>query len=695
MPSFLVELKKRRVYRVAIGYAVAAWLMVQIAATVLPAYHAPDWILPILITLIALGFPVALVLAWAFDLTPLGIRSDPGTGARSTASNRGAWLVASFGLAVGGLALGGYWLWHSRPAQPPGQAGASLMNAIAAIPAKSIAVLPFQNMSDDKQNAYFADGVQEEILTTLAKVADLKVTSRTSVMQFRDAEKRDLRGIAQQLGVAYLLEGSVRRAANHVRVTAKLIDARIDFYLWADQYEGELADVFGFQTEIAQKIAGQLKAALSPNEQAAIQSQPTLNTAAYDLYLRARELVRGGKDDLPERVRLLDEAVARDPAFVQALCLLAQVHLLAYWQDEDHTPARLERARKALDAAARLRPDAGEVHLARALFHYWGNREYAPALAELALAGRNLPNDADVLYFTGLIERRQGRWEESTATWERALVLDPRNSTMASDPVSNYRTTMANDLVINYCALRRYDVAKRSLDNLLAWKPGDAGFQTFRALIDWYENADLRRLQKLFSGDAPAIPDKNMLATNRPWVARLQRDYRAADQAFSEYRLLDLSGSDSVITREYEEGIIARGLGDAPRAEAAFLRAREHAAASVAARPSDAKALSLLARIDAKLGRKEEAVREAERAVALLPVASDAVLGPILLSDLATVYAAVGETDQSLDVLQQAVALPCGPSYGYLQLDEDFDPVRQDPRFQKILASVAPKSSPP
>lgn len=673
MPSFLVELKKRCVYRVAIGYAVAAWLIVQVAATVLPAYRAPDWILPILITLIALGFPVALVLAWAFDLTPSGIRGDPGTGAGSKASNRGAWLVASFGLAVGGLALGGYWLWHSGPAQPSGQAEASSVNATAAIPAKSIAVLPFQNMSDDKRNAYFADGVQEEILTTLAKIADLRVISRTSVMQFRDAEKRDLRGIAQQLGVAYLLEGSVQRAANRVRVNAKLIDARTDSYLWTDRYDGELADVFGIQTEIAQKIAGQLRAALSPNERAAIQSQPTRDTAAYDLYLRARELVRGGKDDLPERVRLLDEAVARDPAFVQALCLLVQVHLQAFWQNEGQTPARLERAKKALDAAARLRPDAGEVHRARALFHYWGNHDYAPALAELALAGRTLPNDADVLYFTGLIERRQGRWEESTRTLERALALDPGNSSMASD------------LVINYRALRRYDVAKRFLDNLLAWKPGDTWFLSLRALIDWHENADFRRMQELVSGDVPVIP----------WVALLQRDYRAAEQAFSEYPQPDISGSGFVIPREYQEGIIARGLGDAPRAEAAFLRARERAAAWVAARPSDAKALSVLAGIDAKLGRKEEAVREAKRAVELLPVASDAVEGPALLSNLATVYAQVGETDRSLDVLQQAVALPNGPSYGDLQLDEDFDPVRQDPRFQKILASVAPKPSSP
>ena len=551
-------------------------------------------------------------------------------------------------------------------------------------PAKSIAVLPFQNLSDDKANAYLSDGVHEEILTTLAKVADLKVISRTSVMQFRDADKRNLREIARQLGVAHVLEGSVQRSGNRIRVTAQLINARTDSHLWADRYDGDLVDVFAIQSEIAQKIAGQLKAALSPNEQTALQARPTQDTAAYDLYLRAREIHRSGEMDEPDglkkQIALLDEAATRDPAFVPALCMLAQAHLIAYWFNYDHTSARLELARKSLDAAARLQPDAGEVHLVRALFHYWGRRDYAPALAELALARRSLPNDAEVLLFFGAIERRQGRWDESTRSLERALVLDPRNA------------NITGELTINYRALRRYNDARRVLDNLLAWKPEDFGSQLFRATLDLYEKADLRRLQTVLWGDGAASADQNMIARNRRWVAYLKRDYRAAEQALSAYRLPDFTGTGVITPREYYEGRAARGLGDAPRADAAFLRARERAAAAVSARPDDAKALIVLAKIDTMLGRKEEAMREGERAIALLPVGSDAADGPHILSILVEVYAGIGETDRALDVLQQAAALPGGPTYGVLLLDEDFDPLRQDPRFQKILASLEPKS---
>jgi TolB-like protein/Tfp pilus assembly protein PilF len=549
---------------------------------------------------------------------------------------------------------------------------------------KSIAILPFANLSEDKANAYFADGVQEEILTTLAKVADLKVISRTSVMQFRDADKRNLRDIAQQLGVAHVLEGSVQRAANRVRVTAQLIDTRTDSHVWADRYDRELADVFAIQSEIAQKIAGQLKAALSPREQAALKSRPTTDTAAYDLYLQAREIYRGGlggsRDAIEKKVTLLDAAVARDSAFVPALCMLARAHLEAYWYNLDHSPARLERARNALEAAAQLQPDAGEVHLARAVFHYWGSRDYAPALAQLALAGRSLPNDADVLLFIGTIERRQGRWEESIATMARALVLDPRNALLADGQAGNYR------------ALRRYHDERRIRDTVLNWKPDDFGFQILRAEVDLNEKAELGPMQSVLSSDLTATADQNLVASKRWQVALLQRDYRAAEEALSEYRLPDFSFWGFITPRDYFEGRITRGLGDAPRAEAAFLRARDRAAAAVAGRPDDEKALIVLAAIEAKLGRKEEAIREAERAVEMIPVARDALDGPRLLTRLARVCAEVEKTDRALEVLQQAAALPNGPTYGELRLEEDFDPLRKDPRFGKILASVAPNS---
>ncbi len=341
-------------------------------------------------------------------------------------------------------------------------------------PPKSIAVLPFENRSDDKANLYFADGVQDEILTTLAKVADLKVISRTSVMQFRDAGKRNLPEIAQALGVAHVLEGTVQRDDNRVRVAAQLSDARTGTQLWAERYDGTLADLFAFQSEIAQKIARHLKVLLSPEEQAALEARPTRDPEAYDFYLRAQEIHRNGGAggvmgrNALKQVPLLDEAVARDPTFVRALCLLARVHLQAYWYNEDRTPARLELARKALESAERLQPDNGEVHLARALFHYWGNRAYVPALTELVLAARSLPNDASILFYIAAIQRRQGLWDETVRTMQRVLELDPRNGNFALN------------LTLTYRQLRRYADARRVVDNFLAWQADDLGFQLLK-----------------------------------------------------------------------------------------------------------------------------------------------------------------------------------------------------------------------
>jgi tetratricopeptide (TPR) repeat protein len=381
--------------------------------------------------------------------------------------------------------------------------------------------------------------------------------------------------------------------------------------------------------------------------------------------------------DAVKEVTLLDEAVARDPAFVPALCLLTRAHLQAYWYGEDHTPARLELARKALEAAARLQPDSGDVHLSRALFHYWGSRAYPPALTELALAANSLPNDAEVLFYIATIQRREGRWDEAIKTTDRALVLDPRNGMFTLNQSWTYRM------------LRRYDDARRVIDNLLAWKTEDVAFQLIRAEVDLEEKADLTPLQEILSRELPASTDHNVIVTYRLMLASFQRDYRAAEKALAEHGPWEVTHGFST-PREYFEGLFARGRGEPARAATAFLRARERAAAPVTARPDDAKALIVLAKVDAKLGRKEEAVREAERAVELLPVSTDAFDGPLMLVRLANVYAEVGEMDRAIEVLQQAAALPGGPSYGILQIDAEFDPVRSDPRFQKIVASLAP-----
>nr|MDQ3314457.1 FlgO family outer membrane protein [Verrucomicrobiota bacterium] len=337
--NFFAELKRRNVYKVAVAYAVVGWLVMQIAATIVPALHLPDGITSAVVVLVLLGFPIALVLAWAFELTPEGIkRSDEVALGESITPKTGRKLMITVGV-VGALAFGLLLFQLTRPKSvvvAPDSTAPAVIAAPAAeaISSKSIAVLPFQNLSKDEENAFFADGVQDEILTTLAKVADLKVISRTSVMQYKNTERRNLPEIAQALKVAHVLEGSVQRSANRVRVSAQLIDARTDAHLWAERYDRELADVFAIQSEIAQKIAQQLQAALSPKEKAAIEKKPTNDVAAYDLYLRAKEISRetGNRpDQMHEQIRLLDEAVARDPAFVSAWCSLVHVHLRLYW----------------------------------------------------------------------------------------------------------------------------------------------------------------------------------------------------------------------------------------------------------------------------------------------------------------------------------------------------------------------------
>ncbi len=556
------------------------------------------------------------------------------------------------------------------------------------IPEKSIAVLPFENLSANQENAFFADGVQDEILTNLVKIADLKVISRTSVAQYRNNAARNLREIGKALGVAHLLEGSVQRAANRVRVNAQLVDARNDAHLWAQTYDRDLADVFAIQSEIAKTIADQLQAKLSPKEDAAVREKPTTDMAAYDLYLRALEIERnrassigsGGVEGAKREVDLLDQAVSRDPAFVSALCKLATTHLYLYWLNADHTPARLDLARKALEAAGRLQPDSGEVHLTRALFYYWGNRDYASASAELVLARRSLPNDGRIFAFSGYIERRQGNWEDATRHLEQALTFDPRNVVNVSE------------LAAQYFMLRRYDDAAETLDSALAWRPLDFSLGFLRADVDMNWKADLRRWKDLIASEAAKTADPNDLITARVNLALKERDYRGAEQTLSAQGGAEFDDNGFFTPRQWNQAIVARGLGDESRATAALLVARERALAAVRERSEDGKALIALAQIDAALGRKEDALREGERAVELLPVAQDAVVGDALLSRLAGIYARVGEADRAFNLLEKVTTIPFGVTYGSLKLDEVWDPLRGDPRFEKIVASLAPKN---
>src|SRR6266478_4005067 len=426
--KFFGELKRRNVYKVAVAYAVVAWLLIQGATQVFPFFEIPNWAIRLVVLLLIIGFPIALILAWAFELTPEGIKRAEDVDLSKSITRRTGRKLDFLIIAILLLVIGVFAYQRFGPGQK------ALITVPSAISEKSIAVLPFENLSANQENAFFTDGVQNEILANLAKVADLKVISRTSVMLYKSGNPRNLREISEQLGVAHVLEGSVQRSANRVRVTAQLIDARNDAHLWAQTYDRDLADVFAIQSEIAKAIADQLQAKLSPNEKKAIEQPPTTDLAAFDLYSRAKSLLLSagfsgtGEPDLRKAIELLDEAVKRDPSFFDAYCQLAYAHEYVYAvRGFDHTPARLALAEAALQAATRLRPDAAETHLARAQYLYHGLRDYAGALAELEIARRALPNDPRLFALTGYILQRRGQQEEGLHNLQRAVELDPRN----------------------------------------------------------------------------------------------------------------------------------------------------------------------------------------------------------------------------------------------------------------------------
>ena len=554
-------------------------------------------------------------------------------------------------------------------------------------PEKSIAVLPFENLSDDKENAYFTEGVGGEILTDLAKIADLKVISRTSVMQYRNAMRRNLREIGEQLGVAHVLEGSVQRSGGRVRVSAQLIDARTDAHLWAEHYDRPLDDVFAIQSEVAQAIADQLNAKLSPAEKEAIKRRPTADLVAYDLYLRAEALRVASsfnarlKENLLEATRLLEQAIARDPTFFLAYCQLAEAHDLIYFFGSDHTPARLALANTAIQSALYLRPDSGEAHLALAQHFYRGYRDYEHALAELTLARRLLPNDSLVFELTGFITRRQGRWDESTMDLERALELDPRN------------LFFLQQLSFTYEFQRRYRDLAAVLDRALKLVPSDPETRVARALIDLAERADARPVHATIEAvvaEGPAAA--RSIADKWLYVALCERDNFGVSRALAVVPPEGISvGSNIWSPRAYFEAVAARARGDATVARAAFTAARTEVEKTTREQPDYAQGLTILGLIDAGLGRKDDAIREGRRAVELVPVSKDAIDGTDLILNLAVIYAWTGEKDLALKQLAEAAQLPSSLNYGWLRLHPDWDTLRNDPRFEKIVASLAPK----
>jgi TolB-like protein/Flp pilus assembly protein TadD len=642
MRKFFAELKRRKVYRVAISYAVVAWLLIQIDTQVFP-FFANTWMVKLIIVLVALGFPVALVLSWIFDFTPQGIK---------------------------------------RTSDEP-----SFTPTPTLIPDKSIAVLPFENLSDDQQNTYLADGIQDDILSNLAKIADLKVISRTSVRQYRGVE-RNLREIGAALGVAHILEGTVRRVGNRLRVNAQLINARTDAHIWADTFDREVTDLFLLQSDLAGQIASALRANLSPEEMASMQMHPTADLDAYELYLRARDLFRwSGSGDPRENgekaLRLLEEALSRDPNFASAHALASRFHGELYWFGYERTRERLAKAKAEAETALKLRPELGDARLALAYYYYFGGRQYDLALREFDVARQATPNDAEIWDGIGAVERRRGRWDQAIAYFERAWQLDPRNASV----IWNLGET--------YASLRRYDEAERmfvagfDINNNAHLFPLMLGANVLKknGKVDALEQA----IQKIPSDFNPG----GAVTTVAVRAALMRRDPEKAARILTASGLTELNdggigGMASTLDgysfpKTWYDGWIARLRGDNAAAAQAFQNARESVEEDARVCASDEKSLSLLGLIDAALGRKEQAIAMAQRAAEILPIEKDAYDGPILATNLAVVYAQTGELEQAVSLLQKLVKIPNGTTPGLLKAEPEWDALRQLPAFQALL----------
>jgi TolB-like protein/Flp pilus assembly protein TadD len=557
----------------------------------------------------------------------------------------------------------------------------------AARKENSIAVLPFENLSNDKDDAFFADGVQDDVLTKLARISQLRVISHTSVMHYRG--NQDPRKVGKALGVLHLLDGTVRRYGGKVHVNARLVNARTGTHVWAEEYDRDLNEVFAIEAELTQSVASQLGAKVSADETTAMEERPTKDLVAYDLYVHAAPLIEeslyyglNSETNLFKAVELLNQAVARDPTFLLAYCQLARAHDAIYWNALDHTQGRLELAKSAVNSALKLNPDSGEAHLASALHFYYGYLDYDRAREELAVALRTLPNNARILELNGYIDRRQARWNDAVRNLERAVELDPRNDDILFG--TGFTCLCARD----------YERAREIANRGLALPTKNNYARLLPVWIDFHEQADTRPwravLEKILAENPASARD---LTRGRFFVSLYERDPVAAERALAtlDYPVMNARGIGAVkFSPAYAKGLVARLKGDTAGADAAFSVARAQQEEAVRTAPDDASKLCYLGLIDASLGRKEEALREGLRAVELLPSTKDALNGTEVLYFYAVICAWTGERDQAIEQLQILARLPAGVSYGEIRLDPFWDPLRGDPRFEKIVASLAP-----
>ncbi len=595
----------------------------------------------------------------------------------SARSNRRRRHIETAGVIVGlaAILIAGFVAFQFGTRRPPPP---------SRIPSKSIAVLPFENLTDDPKNSNLADGIMDEILTDLSRISDLKVISRTSSMQYKSDTRRNLREIAASLGVAHILEGTIQRVAGQIRVSAQLIDARTDAHIWANHFDRDVSNIFDLESALAETIAAQLKSKLSPEEKASIEQRPTDDLEAHELYVQSKNVLAAsvytrGRENREEALRLLDRALARDPSFLRALCQAVRVHSELYLFGMDHTPARLAKADEMLARAIRLKPDAGETHLASAIRAYC-SLDYKRARTELDLALKLLPNESLAWEFRGFLNRRQGHWPEADEDLKQALELDPLNFYYLQ------QVSQSDE------KLRRFDHMADMIRRALAVVPNDPGARIHLAEADFFARADLKPLQKTLDAIIRETPEMAPpVAVNLVHLALCQRDFVAARRAVD---LIIAEGSTEesfAFPRGWYAGLVARVQGDKAAATAAFAEARREVAAIVKDQPDYAEALTVLGLIDAGLGNRDNAIAECRRGVDLLPVSRDAINGALAIQYLAIALAWVGDKDESLKELAVVAKIPSDVNYGQLKLHPFWDPLRGDPRFDAIVSSLQPQ----
>ena len=674
--SFLAELKRRRVYNVAVAYVVVAWLLIQVATQVFPFFNIPNWIVRLVVLLTIIGFPIAAACSWAFEMTPEGIKLEGDIDRRITrkTGRKLTALIVIVAAVAAGVTV--FRFLHSQQ----GIEAAKQPSLAVAIESKSIAVLPFENRSEDKENAYFAEGIQNEILTRLANIADLKVISRTSTQRYKSSPE-NLPEIARQLGVAHILEGSVQKYGDAVRVNVQLIEAATDFHLWADTFDRKLTDIFSVESEVAKAIADQLRAHLTGREEQVIAARPTEDSEAYDAYLRGLAYSLGSAQTPANSLgaqKYLKEAVRLDPKFALAWALLSYVEAKGYLtQTLPSTVALREDARQAAETALSLQPNLGEAVLAKGQYYYFCLKDYPTAVRYFEQALPLLPNSSRIPESLAYVARRRGQWDLSETYFNQAERLDPRNVFLLSQHA------------FSFVYLRRFPEALRKFDQVLNITPDDPDTLAIKAGIAQAEG-DLPRAAALLAPLHPNADDPNILEA-QAYQAILERQPAQIIRRLKEV----LAKPDPELGYYTGElrfwlGWAQEVAGDRTAAQDTWRQARSELEPLVQKQPENPLLMADLALTNMGLGDKAAAFSFAERAMAVMPLEKDAADGGSPIEVLARVAAQTGEPDRAVATLEKLLSTPYPGLFNapltpaLLRLDPMFDPLRGDPRFQKL-----------